>query len=207
MGSRTKGAPVGIDGPRPIPIDGPPLRKTHPRRQEQTLRPTTAIRTAAAVSIVVLALGGGGVAYAFFSASGSGTGTADVGTGPVGTLQITSTGPSTALTPWNGSQPFDVSIHNNSLTDSGVGTISMSVSRFQATGDAATSSGQDIVGCAAAWFSVSPTLVVNQPVGAGATVTAQGLGLVLPTVSMIPSVSNQDACQGSTVGIAFASDG
>ncbi len=171
------------------------------------MRPSTAIRTAAAASVVVLALGGGGVAYAFFSASGSGTGTADVGTGPVAILQVTTNGPSTALTPWNGSQPFDVSIHNNSLIDSGVGTISMSVSHFQSTSDAATPGGQDIVGCDAAWFSVSPALVVNQPVGAGATVTAQGLGLVLPTVSMIPSAANQDACQGASVGIAFASDG
>jgi hypothetical protein len=171
------------------------------------MKPSTVIRTAAAASVVVLALGGGGVAYAFFSASGSGTGTANVGPGPVAILQITSNGPSTPLTPWDGSQPFDVSIHNNSLIDSGVGTISMSVSRFQNTGDAATPGGQDIVGCDANWFSVSPTLVVNQPVGAGVTVTAQGLGLVLPTVSMIPSASIQDACQGASVGIAFASDG
>lgn len=171
------------------------------------MKPRTLVRTGAAVSVVVLALGGGGVAYAFFSASGSGTGVATVGSGPGAILQIAGAGPSTPLTPWNGSQPFDVSIHNNSLIDAGVGTISMSVSHYQTTGDASTSAGQDIVGCSASWFTVSPTLVVDHAVAAGATVTAQGLGLVLPTVSMTPSGSLQDACQGASIGITFTTDG
>ena len=82
----------------------------------------------------------------------------------------------------------------------------MSVSQYLGTGDASTSTGQDIVGCSASWFSVTPTLVVDHAVAAGTTVTAQGLGLVLPTVSMVPSGSLQDACQGASVGIAFTSD-
>ena len=65
----------------------------------------TLVRTGAAAVVGILVLGGGGIAYAYFSASGSGTGTAGVGSGPGAVLQLTSAGPSTPLTPWDGSQP------------------------------------------------------------------------------------------------------
>lgn len=159
----------------------------------------------AAVAVTaVLVAGGGSIAFAYFTASGSGTGSATIGTGPGDAFTLTSSGPDTPLTPGGGAQQFDVSIQNTSVESAYIGEVSMSVLSNSVTGDAETPGGDDIVGCAASWFTVSPSMVVNTNVGAGDTVTASGLGLDLPSISMSESGTDQDACEGSTIGIAFS---
>ena len=158
---------------------------------------------AAAVTAALL-IGGGGIAFAYFTASGGGTGTASVGSGPGQAFVITSDGPDTALTPGNGDQQFDVSIQNTSDQAAYVGTVSMAVLTDAGTGDAETPEGTDIAGCDASWFTVTPSLGVDTTVAVGDTVTASGLDLHLPSISMTDSGADQDACEGADIGIAFS---
>ena len=144
------------------------------------------------------------IAFAYFTARGAARVRPQVGTGPGDAFTLTSSGPDTPLTPGGGAQQFDVSIQNTSVESAYIGEVSMSVLSNSVTGDAETPGGDDIVGCAASWFTVSPSMVVNTNVGAGDTVTASGLGLDLPSISMSESGTDQDACEGSTIGIAFS---
>ncbi len=159
----------------------------------------------AAVGIAaVMAVGGGGIAFAYFTSGGSGTGSAQVGTGPDDAFSFTSTGPATPLTPGADSQPFDVSVTNTSDQAAFVGLVSMSIATFPG-GDAATADGSDIPGCLASWFTVDPTLDVGTTVGAGDTVTASGLGIDEPTISMTESNTDQNPCEDASIGINFSS--
>ncbi len=161
-------------------------------------------RIAAVGLTAIMLLGGGGIAYAYFTASGNGVGSGSVGTGPGDAFAISSDGPDAALTPGSGDQPFDVTVHNTSGQSAYVGTVAMSVLTNADTGDAETPQGVDIAGCDASWFTVTSSLGVDTTVAAGDTVTASGLDLDLPSISMTESGTDQDACEGSDIGIAFS---
>jgi hypothetical protein len=159
----------------------------------------------AAIAVTgALVLGGGGVAFAYFTSGGGGTGSADVGSTGASDFAVTTTGPTTALLPGDGGQPFDVSIHNTGDTTSHIGTVYLSIATYAATTDAATAAGADIPGCSASWFAVTPSIVVDHSVPVGSTMLASGLGLDLPTISLTETGTDQDACQGASVGIAFS---
>ena len=157
----------------------------------------------AAIGIAAVMAVGGGSAFAYFTSGGSGTGSAQVGTGPGNAFSFTSAGPATPLTPGTTSQPFDVSVTNTSDQAAFVGFVSMSIATYPG-GDAATADGSDIPGCLASWFTVDPILNVDTTVGAGDTVTASGLGIDEPTISMTESGTDQNPCQDASIGINFS---
>jgi len=153
-----------------------------------------------------LAFGAGGVAAAYFTSSGTGTGRAEVGT-TTGAFDLTTDGPATSLLPGDGPEAFDVAITNTSGADAHVGTVYEGVARYGDSGDAATQDGADIPGCLAVWFSVTPSVAVDELVAPGATVHASDGGRPLPTVTLSESATDQDACQGRSVGITFGTVG
>ncbi|HVC67269.1 MAG TPA: hypothetical protein VND44_06710 [Acidimicrobiales bacterium] len=153
-----------------------------------------------------LTFGAGGIAAAYFTSSGTGSGRADVGT-TTGAFDVTTGGPATPLLPGDGPRAFDVAITNTSGADAHIGTVYEAVARYGDSGDAATQDGADIPGCLAGWFSVTPSLAVDELVAPGATVHASDGGHPLPTVTLSESATNQDACQGRSVGITFGTAG
>jgi len=163
-------------------------------------------KTAAVAVTAVLALGGGGVAFAYFTSSGTGVGSAQVGTAASDVFILSTDGPTTPLLPGNGPQTFDVNVHNDSLQDTYVGTVYMSVMTGTGT-DAATAAGTDIPGCDASWFTVTPSVAIDTVVPAGQTVSSTDLAVVAPTIAMPVADVNQDACQGALVGISFSTSG
>jgi len=164
-------------------------------------------RTAAVLLTAGLLVGCSGVAYAYFTSNGSGTGSASVGTAPSDVFTMASGGPSTALVPGGGGQPFDVTVQNTSADAEHLGTISMWVMLFGDSGDAADSAGNDIPGCSASWFTVTGSVLVDDTVAAGSTVSLSDLAIVPPTITMTETGTNQNACQGAQVGIGFAAAG
>jgi hypothetical protein len=153
-----------------------------------------------------LVFGTGGVAAAYFTSSGTGTGRAEVGT-TTGAFDITTDGPGVPLLPGDGPQDFDVAITNTGATDAHIGTVRAGVARYGDSGDAATRDGADIPGCSASWFSVTPSVAIDELVGPGGTVHASDGGQSLPTITLSESGTNQDACQGRSVGITFTTAG
>ena len=171
------------------------------------MRITHKKKVGAAAVTAVLTLGGGGIAFAYFTSGGTGTGSAQVGSSPPDAFTITSTGPTTALVPGNGAQPFVVEVANTTGQDAYVSTVFLSVATFGDSGDAATAAGGDISGCSASWFAVTPSVTFDEVVPAGGNVTSAGLGSAAPTIEMPGSASDQDPCQGAAVGITFSTTG
>jgi hypothetical protein len=121
-------------------------------------------------------------AYAYFTSTGSGTGSATVGSSAGITL---SGSPAAQLFPGGADAPVTVSIHNPGGGKEYVGTISGTVA--------------DNGGCLGSWFTVDP-VGYNASVAAGATVTTA------TNVRMTDSGTSQDACQGKTMTISWASN-
>jgi len=121
-------------------------------------------------------------AYAYFTSTGTGTGSATVGSSQG--IQLSGS-PAAALFPGGADAPVTVSIHNPAGGNEYVGTIS---------GTVATNGG-----CQGSWFTVD-SIPYNTTVAAGATVTAG------TNVRMADSGTNQDACQGKTMTITWASN-
>jgi len=153
-----------------------------------------------------LTFGAGGIAAAYFTSGGTGSGSAEVGS-TTGAFVLTTGGPATPLLPGDGPGAFDVAVTNTSGADAHIGTVSEAVARYGDSGDAATQDGADIPGCSADWFSVTPSVAVDELVAPGATVHASDGGRPLPTVTLSESGTDQDACQGRSVGITFTTTG
>ena len=161
-------------------------------------------RWAASTAIALLVFGGGGVAYAYFLSGGSGNGSARVGTTSSTAFTITTDGVATPLLPGDPPDGFDVNVANPSAQDLHVGTIRLQVMTYGSSGDAATSTGADIPGCLASWFSVPSTWVFDQTVPAHSTVSSTTIASPPPAMAMAATDTDQDACQGATVGIEFS---
>jgi hypothetical protein len=122
-------------------------------------------------------------AYAYFSSTGSGTGSATVGSSSPIQLSSTQVGP---LYPGGADASVSVSVNNPGSGNEYVGTISGTVA--------------DNGSCLGSWFQVEP-ITFNTTVTHGAGATAG------PTkVRMIDSGTNQDACQGKTMTVNWASN-
>ena len=134
----------------------------------------------AAVLVVALASVG---AYAYFTASGSGSGTASVGSSDAIELTSPLVGD---LFPGGADVPVTVTISN---ADGGgaqhVGTVSGVV---QTNGS-----------CLGSWFVVDDVAYAD-------TIAAGGSDTAATVVRMLDSGSNQDACQGLTMNIAWSSN-
>ena len=163
-------------------------------------------KVVAAALTAGLVFGGSGIAVAWFTEGGSGTGSAHVGTGTTTAFTITTTGPSTDLTPGGGPQSFDISIQNSSGADAHIGTIFMALDSNGS--DAATSPGSvDIPGCLVDWFTLTPSVTVDQTIAAGTTVNLSDYAITEPTIAMPAFGGSPDSCQDSSPGILFTTSG
>jgi len=161
-------------------------------------------KKAAVVAVsTLLALGGGGIAFAYFTSGGSGSGTAQVGATQGDAFTISTPGPQNYLFPGNGPQTFVIHVTNNTGQDAYVGTVYLSVATYGDTGDAATADGQDIPGCSASWFTVTPSYDIDHVVPADGSIDTSGDEAPAPSIEMPAANVDQDACQAASVGIAF----
>lgn len=152
----------------------------------------------------ILVMGGSGVAYAYFSSGGNGTGTAHVGSAATQGFDVTTDGVGTPVLPGSGPQGFDIDVQNITGQALYIGTVYLQVMTFASTGDAATSSGSDIPGCSASWFTVSGSWAFNDLVPALGTASSTTMAPPPPTIAMPAGVVDQNACQGVSVGIKFS---
>ncbi len=165
----------------------------------------------AAVALTAgLVLGGGGIAFAYFTADGSGTGSGSVGTSTAFT--ITGDVNSGSVTPGGDTMGLGFTVANPGSGNQYVSYVYASVSVDNTTlghiGEVESIPGDtssDVSGCMASWFSIdgtstgNGTAYVNQTLApSGSTDDTSSLTLV-----MNESESNQDACQGATVGIDY----
>jgi hypothetical protein len=167
------------------------------------MRRLTHKKTVAVAVTAVLTLSGGGIAFAYFTSGGSGVGSAAVGSAPAGAFDITTTGPTDPVLPGNGPQTFDVQVANTTGQDEYVGTVYVSIATDTDNGDVTTADGIDIPDCLASWFTVTPSVDVDQVVAAGNAVTSGDT----PSIEMPAAPVDQDACQNAAVGINFTTTG
>jgi hypothetical protein len=101
-----------------------------------------------------------------------------------------------------GGSPVTVgfTVYNPGLTTEALNSVTITVASdtngyVESTpGDTLT----DVVGCYASWFTTTPQTWSGGSIASGGTVSGSG------TVLMPASTSDQDACQGATLGLVFA---
>jgi hypothetical protein len=144
----------------------------------------------AAGAVLAVFAGGGILAYAFWTGGGSGTGTATAGT--PASLTVNQTGAAiTGVFPGGPSKSLSGTFDNPNSGPVYVANVTAIV--------ASTSAG----GCTASDFAISGTATVNAEVPAGnGKGSWSGLSL-----SMTDTGSNQDACKGATINIAYTASG
>jgi hypothetical protein len=112
-----------------------------------------------------------------------------------------------ALYPAGPAQPISFTISNSGNTPAHVGSVTVSVATNPATGDIESTPGDvntDVAGCNAGWFAFNDNPVTeNTNVAPGNTdFPSSSTGL---SIYMGDSGTNQDACEGASVGLVFAS--
>ena len=159
-------------------------------------------KTAAVAVTAVLALGGGGIAFAYFTAGGTGSGSAQVGSAPTNAFSMASDGPTNPVFPGNGPQSFTIQVTNTTAQAEYVGTVHMSIRTDSESGDVMTGPGAGTVvtGCLATWFTITPSVGVNQIVAARDTVSSDSTpALTMPAAD----TTDQNACQGVSIDMDF----
>jgi hypothetical protein len=145
------------------------------------IRKRIAVGAAAAIFAV-----GGVVAYAYWTGGGSGTGTATAGT--PASLTVNQTGAAvTGVFPGGPSKSLSGTFNNPSAGPVYVANVTATVSSTSA------------IGCSASDFVVSGTATVAAEIPAG---NGQGAWSGL-SIAMTDTGSNQDACKGATINIAY----
>jgi hypothetical protein len=145
-------------------------------------------RYAVVAGVTAAALIGGGVAIAYWTTTGSGSGAAATGTSTL--VTVAQDNAVSGLYPGGPDQELDFTVTNPGPAEQYVTDVAISVS------------GTSNPGCTAADFDVTqPTvadgdLVVGDTAFEGASTGA--------AIRMINSASNQDACKGVTVSLAYA---
>ncbi len=149
-------------------------------------------RAAAALAALVAVLVAGGAVYAYWTAGGSGSGTATVGT--VSDVTVNQTTDLTAMYPGDSPQTISGTFDNGNSGPVYVTTVTASISDVTKAGGAPAGT------CDATDFTVSPdTADVNAEIAAGTGVGAW-TGI---QIQFNNKASNQDACQGATVTLAY----
>ena len=161
-------------------------------------------KLAAVVLTAGLVVGAGGIAYAYFTSGGSGSSTVSVGTAGDSDFTISSAGPTGDLYPGAAPSPFDVSARNGGTSDEYIGSVYLSVASDPGTGYAETTGGVPIPDCLATWFTVTPSIALDQTVAPGDSVSTGGLDLTLPGIRMTESGTNQSACEGGSALMDFS---
>jgi len=167
-------------------------------------------KTLAVTSVAVLL--GSGAAYAYWTTTGSGTATSTTAAS-LATLTTTQNGSVTAMSPGSAVQDVDFTVNNSAASPQYVTTIAMSITTIKWTSAAGAGTGvtqADHPALATATGCSSSDFTLTQPV-AGVDIPTAGLAFTQATtprksgrIVMINSGSNQDACKGTTVALAFA---
>ena len=135
---------------------------------------------------------GGGAAFAYWTAGGSGTGTAATGT--VSALTAVQTTTVSAMYPGDSAQTLSGTFTNPNSGPVYVSTITASIGSVTKASDAPTGT------CAASDFTLAnATMTVNAEVLADDSSTWTGA-----TIKFNNKTTNQDACKGATVNLAYA---
>jgi hypothetical protein len=148
-----------------------------------------AITVVALVTALVVA---GGAAFAWWTAGGSGTGSSSTATG-VSSVAVLQSGTVTGLAPGVTAQGLGGTFNNPNTGPVYVGTLTVSVASVtKAVGAPAGT-------CDATDYTLSNNpLTYNAEVLANDTSTWSG-----PAIAFNNKASNQDACKGATVNLAF----
>lgn len=149
-------------------------------------------KTAAVAATAIVLLSGAGVAYAFWSAGGSGTGTATTSTNvPITAVQ---TSVISGLQPGGAAQTLSGNFTNGNTSPVYVSSVTASISSVTVNGEVA-------VGCDASDYTIAnAAMTVGTEVPAG---TAKG-AWTGATITFNNKATNQDACKGATVNLAYA---
>jgi hypothetical protein len=139
-------------------------------------------KISAAVAAVAI-VGAGSMAFAFWSSTGSGTGSASAGSASAVTINQTSVvsamGPGVAAQPLSGTFTVAKPAYVGQVSITGVTT--------------------DKVGCDSTDFVTTNPAATNAEVTSASTWSGG-------TIAFVNKASNQDACQGATVTIAYSSN-
>jgi hypothetical protein len=152
-------------------------------------------RIAIAVGAMVLVAAGGGTAYAYWSATGgTGTGSATTATGTANLTITQSTAP-TNLAPGVIAGAITGKITNNATNSAYVTSVTVSIASVMKGGVVAT-------GCDSTDYTLTAaTMPVNTDIAAGAFANFSGA-----TLGFNDKATNQDACKGATVNLAYVSN-
>jgi hypothetical protein len=149
---------------------------------------TTAIMVAA-----VTVLAAGGAAFAYWTAGGSGTGTATT-TASTSALTAVQTTTVTGMQPGDSAQTISGNFTNPNSSPVYVTSVTASIASV-------TKAGSPAVGCDASDYTLgSPVMPVGVEVASG---TAKG-AWTGATIKFNNKATNQDACKGATVNLAYA---
>lgn len=143
---------------------------------------------------VVLSLAVGGAALAYWTAGGSGTGSGSAA-GAQTPLTANQTTALTAMYPGDSSQTVSGNFDNANAGPIYVGSVAVSIASVTKAAGAPAGT------CDATDFTLSgTTMAVNSEISAG---TAKG-SFTGATIRFNDKPSNQDACKGATVNLAYA---
>jgi hypothetical protein len=143
-----------------------------------------------------ITLGAAGAAFAYFTSSGSGPGSASVGTS--NTVTISQTGSVTGLVPGGAAQPVAYSFTNT------LGNGAQNFGLVSLT-DISVSGGLDPTNCnlALADIQQNTSASVIGTVNDGATFDSSSNTATQPSIQMLDTGTNQNACQGATVSFTI----
>ncbi|MEP6481818.1 MAG: hypothetical protein ABJA94_07410 [Rhodoglobus sp.] len=151
-------------------------------------------RLVAIVTAALLLAGGGGVAFAYWTAGGAGTGSATTGTSTVALTAVQTGGP-TNMRPGDTAQTLSGTFTNTNSGPVYVASVVASIASVFKAGVVA-------VGCDSTDFTLAnATMTVAAEVPAG---TAVGAWTGATIKFNDKTTTNQDACKGTTVNLAYA---
>jgi len=104
------------------------------------------------------------------------------------------------LYPGGPAQTVDFTVYNPGATTESLSQVTITVAS-DTNGEVESTPGDtstDVAGCYASWFSTTPQTWSGGSIPSAQTVDGSG------TVSMLESGTDQDACQGATLGLVFS---
>jgi hypothetical protein len=107
------------------------------------------------------------------------------------------------LYPGGPAQPINFSVYNPGSIPDALTAVTIAVAADPVSNLVESTPGEtdtDVAGCYANWFTINQAPPINGSVAAGATWydNPSGASIVMPT-----SASNQDACEGASIGLVF----
>lgn len=152
-----------------------------------------------AIGLPLVLIVGAGISYAYWTAPGTGTGTAATANGIAVTVTTdTAAFPLAGLAPGVAPKTIGVQVNNPAAAGGPTAHVTkVSVTIASVTG------GTPAAGCTAADYAISgsPMTVpaASQDIPAGSSASVSGA-----TIAFANSASNQDACKGATVNLAYS---